>query len=219
MLNPPTQGSRILSSPFKTVGGPYAPLRILLPCLQEILRQDSVSRGLRGRRGAVPALRQQERRAALVRLLRHHLEEERLRTKSAALHQKRSLTPVPSGPSLKMSHWPQPKLCRILLRSGPAAVLTREKIRALEIHQDVTVVSDDGLGPNDGGQAVGRETHSAKVTPPQPVSFDRRSLERPLFRTSAKGVFPCLHELSKSHPNQERHENSPTSSMTKYCRS
>src|SRR5713101_1571331 len=41
------------------------------------------------------------------------------------------------------------------------------------------------LGPNDGGQAVGRETHSAKVTSPQPVSFDRYSLERRLFRTSA----------------------------------
>ena len=118
-------------------------------------------------------LRQQGSGAELVGVLRYYLQEERVRTKSAVLHQKRSLTPAPSGPSLEMSHWPQPKLCRTLLHSGPAAALTRENIRAFEIHQTPIAVSDDGLGPNDGGQAVGRETHSAKVTPPQPVSFDR----------------------------------------------
>src|SRR5713226_3414168 len=118
-----------------------------------------------GRERRLSALWQPARRTTLVRLLRDHLEKERLRTKSAALHQKRSLTPVPSEPRVVMSHWPQPKLCRILLHSGPAVALTREKIRAFEIHQNFTAVSDDGLGPNDGGQAVGRETHSTKVTP------------------------------------------------------
>src|ERR1019366_1852730 len=54
------------------------------PRLQEIVRQDSVPRRLRRRRRPLPALRQQERRAALVSLLRHYLKEERLRTAPAA---------------------------------------------------------------------------------------------------------------------------------------
>src|SRR6266849_3166947 len=58
---------------------PYAPLRILLQCLQEDLREDPGSRRLRGRRSEVPALRQQEGRATLVRILRHHVEEECLK--------------------------------------------------------------------------------------------------------------------------------------------
>jgi hypothetical protein len=47
----------------------------------------------------------------LVRLLRYYFKEERLRTKPAALHQKRSLTGTPRGLSVEtVSHWPQPKL-------------------------------------------------------------------------------------------------------------
>ena len=52
------------------------------------------------------------------------LKEERLRTKPAALHQKRSLTVPPLGPqALRWFHWPQPKLLSPSLikrpRSGP----------------------------------------------------------------------------------------------------
>src|SRR5438876_3605673 len=81
MLNLPTEGARILlSHPSKTVGGPHAPLRILLPRLQEDI--------LRRRRGPLPAVWEQERRAALVRLLRYHVEEECLKpaSRSSRMH-------------------------------------------------------------------------------------------------------------------------------------
>src|SRR2546423_1176314 len=46
--------------------------------MQETLRQDAVFGGLRRRRGAVSILRQQESRAALVGLLRYHVQKERV---------------------------------------------------------------------------------------------------------------------------------------------
>src|SRR5205807_9883701 len=73
-----TPRSRIVLKPFNNCGGLHAPLRILLPGMQETLRQNSVSGGLRRRRGALPILRQQESRAALVGLLRYHLQKERV---------------------------------------------------------------------------------------------------------------------------------------------
>jgi hypothetical protein len=51
----------------------------------------------------------------LVRLLRYHFEEERLRTKPAALHQKRSLTGTPRGLSVEMSPLATAKLSRTTL--------------------------------------------------------------------------------------------------------
>src|SRR5437879_4264018 len=89
MLNLPTEGARILlSHPSKTVGGPHAPLRILLPRLQEDILKDIGSRRLRRRRGPLPAVWEQERRAALVRLLRYHVEEECLKpaSRSSRMH-------------------------------------------------------------------------------------------------------------------------------------
>src|SRR5437867_9810756 len=81
MLNLPTEGARILPShPSKTVGGPHASLRIFVPRLPEILRQDSFTRRLRRGRNLMPALRQQGRRAALVCFLRGHVKEERLKS-------------------------------------------------------------------------------------------------------------------------------------------
>src|SRR5437773_8256181 len=60
MLNLPTEGARILPShPSKTVGGSHASLRIFVPRLPEILRQDSFTRRLRRGRNLMPALRQQ----------------------------------------------------------------------------------------------------------------------------------------------------------------
>src|SRR3989441_11425691 len=89
LLNLPTEGARILlSHPSKTVGGPHAPLRILLPRLQEDILKDIGSRRLRRRRGPLPAVWEQERRAALVRLLRYHVEEECLKpaSRSSRMH-------------------------------------------------------------------------------------------------------------------------------------
>ena len=52
----------------------------------------------------------------LVRLLRYHFEEERLRTKPAALHQKRSLTGTPRGLSVEtVSIGHSQNFCRLLL--------------------------------------------------------------------------------------------------------
>jgi hypothetical protein len=70
------------------VGGLHAPVRILLQRLQENLFEDfDHCRAWRGK-DHLPALQQQERRAALVRVFRHHLEEERLTTlsKEAPMH-------------------------------------------------------------------------------------------------------------------------------------
>jgi len=75
----------LLSTPFRQEV-PDAPLRILLPGLQEALLEDSVSRQSRGRQGGVPTLRQQACRAALVPLLRDHFEEERVRYLEAHMH-------------------------------------------------------------------------------------------------------------------------------------
>src|SRR5438309_5567227 len=80
------RGLEFSQYPSNPLGGPYASLRVLLPEMQEILRQDIVSCGLRRRRGSVPTLRQQECRAALVGLLRHHLQKKRLKTEPRALH-------------------------------------------------------------------------------------------------------------------------------------
>src|SRR5438094_1669006 len=88
MLNLPTEGARILPShPSKTVGGSHASLRIFVPRLPEILRQDSFTRRLRRGRNLMPALRQQGRRAALG-LLRPHIQKERVRPapRSSRMH-------------------------------------------------------------------------------------------------------------------------------------
>src|SRR5258708_38692825 len=62
----------------------YAPLRILLPQLQETLLHSLVPRRLRRRGHPMPPLWQQGSRAVLVRLQCHHVEEERLIIASAA---------------------------------------------------------------------------------------------------------------------------------------
>src|SRR5207245_5935088 len=88
MLNLPTEGARILPShPSKTVGGPHASLRVFVPRLPEILRQDSFTRRLRRGRNLMPALRRQGRRAALG-LLRPHIQKERVRPapRSSRMH-------------------------------------------------------------------------------------------------------------------------------------
>jgi hypothetical protein len=113
----------------------------------------------------VPALRQQERRAALVGVFRHYLEEERLRTGFEQLHQKWSLTPVLSAPNVVMSHWPQPKLSRTSPTQRPSSGPDPRENSGVEIPSHLTVVSDDSSGPNTyGGQAAGRKTDSAQVT-------------------------------------------------------
>src|SRR5437899_12629022 len=61
---------------------PHAPLRVLLPRLQEVIFESPVAGRLRRGRSFVPALRQQRSGAALVRLLRHHLQEERVKEPS-----------------------------------------------------------------------------------------------------------------------------------------
>ena len=94
------------------------------------------------------ALQQQERRATLVRVFRHHLEEERLRTKFEHLHQKWSLTPVPSAPSVVMSHWPRPKLSRASPTQRPSSDPDPRENSGVEIPLHLTVVSYDSSGPN-----------------------------------------------------------------------
>src|SRR5207245_10938325 len=88
MLNLPTEGARILPShPSKTVGGSHASLRIFVPRLPEILRQDSFTRRLARGANRMAALRQQGRRAALG-LLRPHIQKERVRPapRSSRMH-------------------------------------------------------------------------------------------------------------------------------------
>jgi hypothetical protein len=51
---------------------------ILLPRLQESLLEDLIYRRIRKGPGRVPEMQQQERRAALVWLYRHHVEKERV---------------------------------------------------------------------------------------------------------------------------------------------
>ena len=73
-----------------------------------------------------------------VRLLRYHFEEERMRTKPAALHQKRALTLASLGPSfgdVSIGHRQTPS--HNSLSSGPATALTREDIRAVQTHKTV----------------------------------------------------------------------------------
>src|SRR5882724_8749636 len=60
--------------------------------MQETLRQDSVSRGLRRRRGSVPALRQQEGRT-VVGLLGQHRQKGRSNTARQTLHQLCAIEP------------------------------------------------------------------------------------------------------------------------------
>jgi hypothetical protein len=63
------------------------------------------------------------------RLLHYHFEEERLRPKPAALHQKWSLTGTPLGLSVEtvsIGHSQTPS--HQLLSSGPATALTHEDI-------------------------------------------------------------------------------------------
>src|ERR1039458_2605658 len=75
----------------------YASLRILLPRLQETLLEDPISRRIREGQGRVPGLRQQERRAALVCLYRHHVEKERVNVRPVHLCASTSFPSVPSG--------------------------------------------------------------------------------------------------------------------------
>src|SRR5690242_3932032 len=84
VLNPWAKRSRIFALPGQR-GDLYALLQVLLSRLPEIFRKDSFSGRLRGRRGVLPALRRQECRAALVRLLHHHLQKERLKPASRSL--------------------------------------------------------------------------------------------------------------------------------------
>jgi len=92
-----------------------------------------------------------------------------------------------------MSHCHSQNSVAHLLHSGPAAALTREKNSGVEIHHT--------LGPSDDGltrsmvvkQLVARPTPSDITT----AAVASRNASVACFRTSAKGVFPCLHELSK----------------------
>ena len=78
VLNLTSAGSRILPLPSKIVGGADAPLRILLPRLQEGIFESPVNSRLRRARSFVPTLRQQGSGAVLVRLLRPHFEKKRV---------------------------------------------------------------------------------------------------------------------------------------------
>ena len=58
------------------------PLRVLLPCVQENVFEDFDHYSARQGKDRLPALRQQERRAALVRLLCGNLQKERVKAPS-----------------------------------------------------------------------------------------------------------------------------------------
>src|ERR1700736_5357808 len=85
MLCSAVPSSRILRFTPSAWKVEHAPLRILLPQLQETLLNGLVPRRLRGRGHPMPPLWQQGSRAVLVRLQCHHVEEERLIIASAAV--------------------------------------------------------------------------------------------------------------------------------------
>src|SRR5258707_12011237 len=99
--------------------------------------------------------------------------------------------------ALRCLHSPPPNSVAHLLPSGPATALTYEDIRAVEIHKSIRPSPMTVSARIYGGQAVGRKTDSTQVTHHRSRSASTGSLERRLFRTSAQGVFPCLHALSK----------------------